>query len=403
MKRILSTFLANLFSVIISFLLLIITAKHLGSVGRGTISLVSAQTAIIQIFCGVIGASVIYILSTKYRYANFVLLSYCWSLAVNIIYIIIIYCLTGTLHITTFYIAIIGFFASAYIINSLLLINVNKIDAYNLIKLSQPLLTICILLAIGINTFNVNDYFNSIIISYIISIGISFFFLKNIMGTIEIHSLPYIFKYSMKYGGLNQLSNVIQAINYRFSFFILSKNFNLSVVGIFGLLITLVDTIWLFCTTVSMLLHRDISKQDDLAKNFILTEKTAKISAIGTCIFITFGLLLPNSVYVYILSKDFIEVKSLLLLFSPAIIIFSVAKVISHYFSGKGLIKWNVLSALGGAVFTIGIGTFVIPYWGLKGAVLTNSVAYIITSIILFYYYCKEKKNTSVDLNADEK
>ncbi len=393
MKRILSTFLANVFSVVISFLLLIITAKHLGAVGRGVISLVAVQSTILQVFCGVIGAGIIYLLSAKYRYGNIILLSYCWSFIINIIYVIVIYFLKGSLDRTTFYIAFISFLASGYTVNSLLLINVSKILAYNIIKLVQPLLILGILLLIGISKFHVNDYFNSLIASYIISIGISFVFLKNVMGKIELHVLPDIFKFSMKYGGLNQLSNTIQAVNYRFSFFILNKNFSLSVLGVFGLLITLIDTIWLFCATVSMLLYSDVSKEENPAKNFILTEKTAIISAIGTCLFIAFGLLLPNSVYVYVLSKDFIEIKSLLLLFAPATIIFSVGKVIAHYFSGRGLVKWNVFSSLGGAIFAISIGIIIIPYWGLKGAVLTNSFAYIISSIILFYYYRSEKKN----------
>ncbi len=88
--------------------------------------------------------------------------------------------------------------------------------------------------------------------------------------------------------------------------------------------------------------------------------------------------------------KEFSELKTIILLSSPAIILFSGSAVVAHYFSGMGNYKINTYTAAIGFIFTVSLCYLFIPAYGMYGAILAMSVSYTANTCFLIYQFKKD-------------
>jgi O-antigen/teichoic acid export membrane protein len=170
------------------------------------------------------------------------------------------------------------------------------------------------------------------------------------------------------------------------------------VVGVYSGATSLIESVWLISGSVApiILTHVANSKQNDENKHiaFVL----AKLCFLLSCLCVAVLYFIPNDFFVFILGKDFIQTKQIMLLLSPGIVCVSFASIVVHYFSGIGNQKIIAYANICGFSITIGLGYFFVKHYNVLGACYVTSISYFVTSFILLISFMKTNKFGVKDL-----
>jgi hypothetical protein len=392
-KKIIYSFQANFIVALLTLAITLIAAKNLGAFGKGYLSVFAVYVSIIQLFNEILGVGTAFFLLKNYRAAEILFISYLWFVMISFIGTVVI----SNLNLLNEEFNNVFFFntlfVSVFTLNLRLVLNKIKIIWYNLFLVVQPLMLLFLIYYKGFGLFTIKDfiYFQTlsfITVSIMSLISLSFEFKNNGLRYNKI--LP-LFKESFTLGILNQSANFAQIINYRLSYFFLEKFQGLKSVGVFSIILSFANVIWLFAVSTGTLLGNEISKEDKLNRLSIHQFlKYIKISIGFSFIALLIVYLIPNHVYINVLSKDFAEVKPLILLMAPAILIFTLAKILGYFFSSLGKMKINLYSSISGILPSVILGYILIKKFKIIGAVASCSISFIVSSGVLIYFFWKE-------------
>jgi O-antigen/teichoic acid export membrane protein len=393
-KKVIFSFQANFLAAILSLILTVITAKFLGASGRGFLSILITYVSILQLVTEIFGAGIVFFLIKKYQTSEICFISYLWFLIISFL---------GTLFFTVLKLIepnysvlffVYTFLSSLFILNGRFLMNKLNLFWYNFFIVLQPLFVIIGLSIIGWHQFNIQDYLLYQVFSFgSLNLASIFLLRQEIFKKVRFKLMPLFIKESFKLGATNQLSNLTQTINYRLSYFYIQKFVGLSAVGVFSIVMSVCNVIWLFAVTVGTLISNETTKlSESNSKVTKLTDKYLLVSVFVTIIMVFGFFIFPNQYYVLFLNKDFSNIKMYLIMMSPAIILFSVAKVLAYYFSGMGKVKFNLIASFSGVLPSIILGWFLIKSFGIYGSILSTSISLILATGVLIYFYYQERR-----------
>lgn len=394
LKKIIFSFQANFIVAILTLIITLITAKFLGSYGKGYLSIIAVYISIIQLVNEVLGASTVFFLLKKYQVNEIFLVSYFWFFLVSFISMLIISffkLIDVSLIIIIFFNV---FFSSVFLLNQRIILNKMNTKWYNFLIVLQPLLILILIYFKGATTFTVKDFLFFQMLSYLISSFLAFLVLLKELRKFNLRYsiLEDFVKESMSLGAVNQAANLSQTINYRASYFFIEKFQGLQAVGVFSIVLSFANVIWLFAVTAGTLLGSEISKSDKLNKKEIQQFfNYMKLSLAFTFLAIIIVYFIPTELYIWALNKDFSSLKQLILLMTPAILVFTLAKILGYFFSSLGKMRVNFYSSLAGVIPSVLLGYLLIKEFKIYGAVISCSISFIITSMVLVYYFWKEK------------
>ena len=394
LKKIIFAFQANFLVTVLNLIIILITSRYLGAAGRGYLSIIATYLGIIQLITGIIGPGTLPFLLRKFNYASIFFLAVLWSVTISII--------------TTFLLTLVGFInreisivfflnaftGSIFFLNIRMLISANKLRWYNLLVILQPVIILACLFAFD-NNFNRNDFFNFQFTSYLIIILISTIILKDdIFKKPQISTIKKLTIEAFTLGTFNQLSSFTQLINYRLSFLFLEKFSGLKSVGIFSIILSIANVVWLFSTTVGTLIGEEMNRfKDNYYKGLQLINKYLKVTITVSLMFLVIINLLPSAVYVYILGLEFDSIRNYLMIFSPAILIFSISKVLAFYFSSLGRVRVSFYASVIGLIPTLA-GIWLIKYLDIYGVIISTTLSFSFSTFVFLVYYFKNKKKS---------
>lgn len=390
-KRLYFIFQANTIVAILSLVVTILSAKYLGASGRGIIALFMSYVAIAQLFSDVIGGGIVLYLLRKFRVNEILMVSYLWFF----ITVIIAYFVLEIFHFldkqTLVLLTTTTFFSATFLSQSRIVLNKTDLKRYNFLIISQPAIFLISLIVNGLKEMTIQSFLIHQLISYIIVSICSLWLLKKqLIRKVRIKQLPILTKYAIKLGVTNQLATGLQVINYRSPYFFLEKFSTLSNVGVFNILMSVCNALWLFATGAGILSGNQIAS-NGINKTIINEIKSyLKWSFIGTLLLSLIFYLSPNWLILIILNKDFSILKRLIIWMIPAIIIFSSSKVLGFYFSATGNTKINLKGSFFGVFPSLILGFYLIQYYGIIGAVISLSSSLIVSAAILFYHFRAE-------------
>lgn len=402
LKKILSTYQASLIVALLSFTTVWLTVRYLGTTGRGEISLFLLNLSLVQIANSVVGSGPMIYLYNRHPFSNIILLTSLWSICSSVIISVILFIINMVSLDLLLKTIILSFLTSLLLNNYAILMAENRFFQYNLIRVLQSIFTILIFLILFYITkkTSFHHYINALFVSYILTVTFSSLMVLKREKLVEIIDLKKTLLDFFKFGGLNQLSNLIQLGNYRATLYMLSKYVGLSATGIFSLALTLTEAIWMFKDSIVTNHHSYVSRQSNeqlAAKN---NTKFMIMSGLGTICILIAAILIPINIYIKVFGIGFTEVKQVLILLSPGIVALSIGSVISHYFSGIGKIKFNTLTSFAGLLVVIISGIFLIPKYGINGAAIANCLSYALTGVLLVVIYLRQtKKQTFFNRN----
>ena len=181
----------------------------------------------------------------------------------------------------------------------------------------------------------------------------------------------------------------------RYNFYLLG---NTILVGIYSSATSLIESVWIISGSVSPIILTYIANEKDPSNNARLTMLLAKICFVLSLFCVVVLYFIPRNFFVFLLGEDFIHVKTVMLYLSPGILLISFATIISHYFAGLGKQK-ILLTANGfGLLTTISISHYLISKDQLLGACFAASLSYLVSTVVLVFFFIRENRFSVMDL-----
>lgn len=389
LKKIISTYQANLIIAALSFFTVWLTAKYLGTVGRGEISLFLLNLSVVQIVSSVVGRGAMVYLYNRHSISNILVLTVIWAILSSIFVSSVLFLFNMIESNMLLNTILLSLLSALFFNNYGILLGANRFFAYNFIRVIQTALTMLVFLLLFYvyNLASFGHYIIAMYISFSIAVFISFYAIFRKEKLTKPENLKTTLFDFFKLGGLNQFSTIIQLGNYRATMYMLSKYVSVGATGVFSLALTLTEAAWMLKDSIVTSHHSHVSSHHnhlEAAKN---NNKLMLFSGLGTFLIMVFALAIPLSIYIKIFGKDFEAVKQILFLLSPGIVALAVGSVISHYFSGTGKLKYCTLTSFAGLIVVLVFGFILIPKYGVNGAAVANALSYSTTSALLLVIY----------------
>lgn len=205
----------------------------------------------------------------------------------------------------------------------------------------------------------------------------------------EIYSVSYLFKK----GIISQLSNIIQQLNYRYSFYIAGAFIVPSgLLGEYTVAVSLTEALWTGGRTLATVLTGLSTENENYAEKKVIRFSILSVvfSLLGSILLY----ILPTKFYIQMLGENYVNVKEYINYLLPATIIFSSQFGISSYFAGLGKFNPANQASVISFIFLLFLCPVLTEKYGLIGTASATTLCYLISSCIFYYYFLK--RNTHV-------
>ena len=400
-KKIIQTIFSKGIVSVLNFIIVMLTAKYTGAVGRGEISLMYLNITLVLMFNDLIGGSALVYLIPKIGAKKIVFPAFIVAVCSAIILPLVLnFYHQYSLHQLMWFISL-SLTLNLSSISNVFLNGLNKIKFTNLFTVVQTV-TIFLSLCFFIFVLHLNSsivYFASLFIGFSVNFILSFFALFNQLFPIVKAPILKTIKDILSYGFIVQAGNLIQLLNYRISYYFIDVFYpekGKFMLGVFSTGSSIAESSWVIMNGISMVQYAAISNNDASDKqNSLFSIQLSKISLLLTVLFMLIIILLPNSLFIYFFGKDFTEMQEVIKILSPGIIIMGFTGIYSHYFAGTGLMKVSTYASLTAFIVSVLSGFILIPLYGLYGAAYSMVLSYFTSSIYLILNF-RAKTNCSL-------
>jgi len=191
----------------------------------------------------------------------------------------------------------------------------------------------------------------------------------------------------LKQGGIGQVANLFQLMNYRAAYYLIEAFRGTAALGVYSVAMQLAEGSWLVPKSIGGVLYSKVSNLEEERRQVQLTVILFKVAVVFGLLCTVVLILLPDAVYSTIFGPEVQGLRPILLLIAPGLVAMSGSQVLSHFLSGTGRIVQNLIGSGLGMVATLILGWALVPVLGVQGAALTASVAYstsLIYQLIVF-------------------
>jgi O-antigen/teichoic acid export membrane protein len=391
LNKIAQTFTASVGIALFTFITTALAAKFLGASGVADIGIFLFKLSLIAILTAVFGSTAIVYILPKNTYRNIFVVTNLWAITAPFLAVTIFYLIDPQYpHLK--WLLLVSIVQSIYINLLSVSLALKKIKQYNIVRLTQSfLLTALFLIFYSFTSQLYSEYyfialFISLVLPLIYLLFNQFSLFSDNDDQIQIRAVVKSF---FSFGGLSQLTNLLQSLNYRICYLFIALFCQKEDIGLMVLALTVVDGIWMLKNSVSLLNYVETANQNQ--QNLV---KLMRISFFFTCVITIIVLLIPNQLYVLTFGKDFNRVKDLLLLMSPAILVMSATSIIANYFSGLGKVHINFFVTTVSLAVFLPAGYLLTKYKGLPGAAIANNIPLLLASVILFVVYSRYRESS---------
>jgi len=388
-RNIFRTFVSRIIAAVLTFGVVFVSSRSLGPEKYGTIGLIMVAVGMALLFSALIGGTSLVYYTSRVKPAALFTVSSLWGLLTSLV----ISGLMGVLKLypPEFFLFVFLISLLANISQNLMFIILGKERIYqqNIITVMQVFTHFCIVIFLfhGLKAPSVGHYLLSVLISHTVATLAGLFFCRKEVFPLTFSGISASISEIMQYGFWVQLSAFIQLFNYRLSYYMVDWFLGRQMLGIYTLAVQLAESFWILPRSVAIVQFAHISNISEPKDSVVLSYKLMQTVMLSIAVFSIPIFFIPEDWLILVFGPGYAGIKNVLILLIPAIVIFSGAIILSHYFSGIGKVKFNAMTGGIGLIVTTGACFAFIPAFGLKGAAYAANISYAvmyITSLIIF-------------------
>ena len=183
---------------------------------------------------------------------------------------------------------------------------------------------------------------------------------------------------------LGHVGTFLQQLSYRLDIFILAAARGTTEVGYYAVAVAISQVLWYLPNSLgNVLLSRTAAGEREGAN----ARLTAVCQLVVPILIVIVGVVAATGPWTIPLAfgQDFAPASTALLLLAPGIVALGLWKVLANDLAGRGVTVAKLESAGPGAVVTVTLDLLLIPRFGLEGAAVASSAAYITTCAVIVW------------------
>ncbi len=382
--KIIHTLGTRFLSAIVNLLIVVITSRFLGAEGKGWYSWWILNITFTMLISNFVGGSALVYFASRFKITSLLKHAYAWGIlsGISVSYFLLKFSSLDAQHFTHFLVlSILETFISIHLF---IFQGKNKIKWMNWHQFLSLLFFLIsfALFCLG-KLASIQSVIYSFYIAKILVLVLSTLFLNKLISH-ETQKQSIEIKRLIQFGITLQIANIAQFLNYRFTFYVLEyTDPTLFTLGVFSTAISIAEGIWIFSKSISAVHYAEVSNSKNISSSIQSTLMLVRLTVVVVCISIISLLMVPKSFYPLLLGNDFHEIKTILYFLLPGVFVFSISGIVSHFFSGIGINKYAMQSALISLCITIFLSFMLIPIHNSIGAAIATSVSYLISVIYL--------------------
>lgn len=401
-KNIFRTFVSRLIAAFMTLGVVMMASRALGPEKYGTIGLIMVAISMALLFSALIGGtSLVYFTSRTSPSALFAV-STAWGLLMSLA----VAAVMGFMNLYPseyfLFVFLISFFANTSQNIVFIILGRERIVQQNVLTLLQVFLHIMMVFFFFhiLSRPTIGNYLTSVLISHFVAGCVALLLCRKDIFPISPAGISSVLHEIIQYGFWVQVSAFVQLFNYRLSYYLVDWFLGRQMLGIYTLAVQLAESFWILPRSAAIVQFAYISNMKKSDEGIALSFKLMQICMLTIALFSIPVFFIPEHWLTFIFGEGYAGIKSILMLLLPAIVIFSGAIIISHFFSGVGKVQFNALTGTVGLVFTVVACLIFIPRFELSGAALAANICYMSMFAVSFLLFLRFNKTTVKALNA---
>jgi O-antigen/teichoic acid export membrane protein len=400
-KNIIGTIGARYVVAFLNLLLIFINSKVLGRDSMGVVGIIYASANIAVIFNSILCGNTIVYFMNKYNLRYVFYPAYAWAFAGSIVACYVMYLfniLPEGYEVEVFGLAALISLVTA---NSLLLLGKDNVKGFNMVYIIQGVLTFAILLCVYYiaDYKSVEGYLAGLFIAYIIAYLYSFVLLFPYL--LKKENLPAgtsffaVLKEMFVYGIWSGADNLAEGLTTRLNYFIVQSAGGYGNVGLLDSGTKMSESVWHISNSVSYIEYSNVSKTTDQREQKRVTLRLFKLTYCALIAVMAVVVCIPERVFTeYLLTPEFSGIREVITGLSAGVVALGSNRILSHYFIGSGRIKYSAYCSFFGLAVLLVAGFILIPLYGVFGAAVTSSIAYICMLIFSMAVFMKQTETS---------
>lgn len=390
--KIISTVFVRGYAAVANLVLVILSAKILGAHARGEIALVILGVSIIGMFQALVGGPSLTFFAAKRTLKSLILSSTLWSILSAISIGLFLGFTSLSPEKFTTELIVISIFQGVLISQQSYLVGRENVYQYGLLEAIRTtvLWTYVVVRFFVFQSRSVQEVLFAYLLANALSVLVGFILLRrsNEENDLESAKLNELFKY----GGEIQLNNLSQLFNYRFVFYLVEKLKGTEALGVFSVAIAVAESLWIICKSIATIQLSRLLNISDLQVQKRLSLNLAGKSVLLTLVATGMVLLIPESIYILLFGKSFAAIPTLLIYFSPAIVLLSYYTILNHFFIARNQNWVNIRAGIVGNALLLLLSQICIVQHSLAGAAFVYVFAYLGISLYLTFAFIRKSK-----------
>lgn len=377
LKQATSTVLSRVFVTAMNLLVMVLAGHSLGAAGLGTIGLIVLGITLVMLPANLIGGGALVYLVPRVALGRLLGPSYAWAVASALIALVLLRWFPLVPAGYEVHVCVLAFIQAVYSVHLGVLLGQQRIARHNMITAvhAAVLLMVFASLLYVVQDVDAMAYVWASYVAFGLTAVLSALAIDRRSALRGDHGIN-VARTLLRQGLWVQGANGLQLLNYRLSYWIIEQVLGRSALGLYSVGTQLAESAWIAPRSLGMVLVSRVSNLDEVAQQRRLTLLTAKVAIVFALGVVLVMAILPDAVFRLAFGEDITGLRPIILLLAPGILSMSASQAFSHYFSGKGQNRHNLIGSGLGMMITAGLGWWSIPHWGLKGAALTASLAY---------------------------
>ena len=197
-----------------------------------------------------------------------------------------------------------------------------------------------------------------------------------------------LLKDSTKYGLKAYFGNLTQFLNYRLDMLLVAAFLTPASVGFYSIAVGIAERLWMLPGAIATVLFPRISSlKDEEANN--LTPRIVRHTFLVIFVIALILALIAAPLIKILFGSVFLPSVMPLIILLPGIIALGGCKILTADLAGRGKPQFGTYAAFVSLAVNIPLNLWLIPKWGISGAALASSVAYITATLIVIAAFVK--------------
>jgi O-antigen/teichoic acid export membrane protein len=393
-QRVSLTLVTRIILLVLGFILSIITARYLGTEGRGIYAVTASIVAMGVQFgnLGLHSANTYFIARDKSLLgkiiANTLWVSIIGGFIIALIALGITYfnpdIVTG---VPVFFlvVAVLGIpFSLLYLLGQNIVLGIQRIKVLNAFETAQAVINVVAIVVLLV--LLKQGVFSLIVLSTVIAFICGVIIITYVQR-IEKSSLAFnleLLKKTSRYGFKAYIAGLLAFLVIRFNILMVNYFLGSGEVGIYSIATSTADILYLLPASIGMILFPQISGMSE--GGWAYSKKVAGVTAIimaAICIVVA---LIARPFIAFFYGQDFASAADALLWLLPGVFVFSVNTIFMNFFAARGLPLIVVFSPLVALIANVLLNLYFIPHFGIEGAAMVSSISYLIMLVFSLIY-----------------